>query len=182
MVSVACGRWCSHAGAGLLPVLSDLNTHTHTHTHIMSLWGTSEIQTITDSKFQSLGEIQCVGVLEEQSMIELPQLSGNIEFQFPVHGHHIIYSIHDKMILTLSKAIGPLCQAHLVCFLISNPLDRSSLDLQHKYRSTVISSTETSVFHFLKGAGEVANAYAYQKQGLCGTHGRNTHLQKVPSG
>lgn len=65
------------------------------------------------------------------------------------------------MIANLSKVISLLHYAYFVCLLISNPLDRNSLNPHHKYRSTVISLTETSVSHFLQGMGKVANAYAY---------------------
>lgn len=57
-----------------------------------------------------------------------------------------------------------------------NPLDGSSLNSKHKYRSTVISLAETSVSNFLKGKGEVANVYTYLKQGSYCTHGYNMHL------
>lgn len=57
-----------------------------------------------------------------------------------------------------------------------NPLDGSSLNSRHKYRSTVTSLIETSVFNFLKGTEEVANVHTYLKQGLYCTHGYNMHL------
>lgn len=48
-------------------------------------------------------------------MIELLQPSGNAEFQFLLHIYYIIYTfkeansaLNDKMILNLSKVIGPL--------------------------------------------------------------------------